>query len=194
MAVSPCILYYESRRQNTMVYTVEEKLQVIKLYLERGIIRYPEGATARQKENIRKKIRKWVGVYKEKGEEGLAPKRKSYSYKDKKFAIERLLAGESKYQVAFSMGLSDTDTLRKWMNKYRKYGFDAFKEDASQSQRYFDKTLQRKEQLKALEEEVKVLERENKELKAEIEYLKKLIALVQEKGQRTKINASSLEN
>ena len=78
-----------------MVYTKEEKLEVIRLYLDFGIIKYPEGITAQQKENIKKRVKSWVGVYKAKGEEGLEPKRKSYSYQDKKHAIERLLAGET---------------------------------------------------------------------------------------------------
>ena len=168
-----------------MVYTKEEKLEVVKLYLEQGIIVYPDNATPQQKENIRKRIKYWVGIYKAKGEEGLEPKRKTYSYQDKKHAVERLLAGESKYQVAFSMGLSDKDTLGRWMSKYRKYGFDGLREFDSQKQRYFGKITKKEEKLKYFEEELKRLVKENKELQAEVDYLKKLIALVQEKGQAT---------
>lgn len=171
-----------------MVYTKEEKLEVIRLYLDFGIIKYPEGITAQQKENIKKRVKSWVGVYKAKGEEGLEPKRKSYSYQDKKHAIERLLAGESKYQVAYSLGIHDTDTLRKWMSKYRKYGFDAFREYDSQKQRYFNKTYRKEEKIKILEEELKRVIKEKHNLEVEVEYLKKLIALVQEKGQVTKID------
>ena len=171
-----------------MVYTKEEKLEVIRLYLDFGIIRYPEGISPQQKENIKKRVKAWVGVYKAKGEEGLEPKRNSYSYQDKKHAIERLLAGESKYQVAYSLGILDTDTLRKWMNKYRKYGFDAFREYDSQKQRYFNKTYKKEEKIKVLEEELKKAIKEKHELEVEVEYLKKLIALVQKKGQITKIS------
>ena len=115
-------------------------------------------------------------------------KKKSYSYQDKKHAIERLLAGESKYQVAYSLGIHDTDTLRKWMSKYRKYGFDAFREYDSQQQRYFNKTYRKEEKIKILEEELKRVIKEKHDLEVEVEYLKKLIALVQEKGQVTKID------
>ena len=37
-----------------MNYTVEEKMRVIKLYLEEGKIEYPPNATPCQKDNIRK--------------------------------------------------------------------------------------------------------------------------------------------
>ena len=79
-----------------MVYTKEEKLRVIRLYLDAGIIEYPPNADIRMKNNIQKRIKKWVGAYKEKGEDALEPRVKHYSYEDKKYAVERLLAGESK--------------------------------------------------------------------------------------------------
>ena len=169
-----------------MVYTKDEKMEIVRWYLDTGKITFPENATHRQKDNIRKRVRYWVGIYKEKGEEGLEPKRKSYSYLDKKRAIERILNGESTYQVAFSLGITDRGTLKKWLNKYRKYGFDAFREYDSQKQRYFNKTLKKEERIKELERELREILDENKQLKVEVTYLKKLIALVQERVQHTK--------
>ena len=159
-----------------MTYTKEEKLKVVKLYLD-GVIEYPPNATAQQKENIRKKIKKWVGVYKAKGEAGLESKVNRYTYEDKKYVVERLLAGESQYQVAFSMGISNTKEMRKWLNKYRLYGWDGLKMDGN-SQKYFNIEKTKATKLKEAEEEIEFLRERVKELNIEIEYLKKLNALV----------------
>ena len=102
-----------------MVYTKEEKLRVVKLYLD-GIIEYPPNATPQQKKNIRKKIKKWVGVFKAQGEEALEPRKKSFTYEDKKFAVERILAGESQYQVAFSLGTQTLWRLENGLNNIKR--------------------------------------------------------------------------
>ena len=56
------LFYYLNIRngERMMVYTKEEKLEVIRLYLDFGIIKYPEGITAQQKENIKKRVKSWV--------------------------------------------------------------------------------------------------------------------------------------
>ena len=160
-----------------MVYTKEEKLRVIKLYLDGGIIEYPPNATATQKDNIRKKIKKWVGVYKAKGEAGLEPKVKRYTYEDKKYIVERLLAGESQYQVAFSLGTESTKQVRKWLNIYRECGWEGLKKDGN-ANKYFAIKKTKATKLKEAEEEISYLRKKIKELNIEIEYLKKLTALV----------------
>lgn len=159
-----------------MVYSKEQKLKIIKEYLD-GQFVYPPNITTQQKENIRKKIKKWVGVYQAKGEEGLEPKVKRFSYQDKKYAIERLLSGESKYQVAFSMGMYDTKRLRTWEKIYRESGFEGLRLDGNK-QKYFTVRVANKTKLKQAEEEIKFLRNKIRELDIEVEYLKKLIALV----------------
>ena len=160
-----------------MVYSKEDKLKVIKLYLDAGIIEYPPNATPMMKNNIQKRIKKWVGVYKEKGEKGLEPKVKRYAYEDKKFAVERILAGESKYQIAFSFGMQDTKQLRKWEKLYREYGWAGLKKDGNK-QKYFNVKASTASKLKEAENEIAFLRTKIKELNTEIEYLKKLNALV----------------
>lgn len=160
-----------------MVYTKEEKLRVIRLYLDAGIIEYPPNADKWMKNNIQKRIKKWVGVYKEKGEEGLEPRVKRYTYEDKKYAIERLLAGESKYRVAFSYGMSDTKLLRKWEKLYLQYGWDGLKIDGNKK-KYFNVKVTNANKLKEAQKEIDFLRQKVKELNTEIDYLKKLIALV----------------
>ena len=159
-----------------MNYTVEEKVRVVRLYLD-GVIEYPPNATPQQKENIRKKIKKWVGVYKAHGEEGLEPKKKSYSYEDKKYCVERLLAGDSQYQVAFSLGTTSTKQVRKWLRIYRECGFEGLKKDGNKT-KYFNIKKTNATKLKEAEEEISFLRSKIRELNIELEYVKKLNALV----------------
>lgn len=167
-----------------MLYTKEDKLRVIKLYLDEGIIEYPPNATTQQKQNIRKRLKKWVGVYKEKGENALEPKKKQYTYEDKKYAIERLLAGESKYQIAFKMGMCDTKRLRIWEKRYKELGWDGLKYDGNKK-KYFNVRVTTASKLKEAEKEIEYLRQKVKELNIEIDYLKKLNALVlKRKGQQ----------
>ena len=165
-----------------MVYTKEEKLRVVKLYLD-GIIEYPPNATPRQKDNIRKKIKKWVGVYKAQGEAALEPRTKSYTYEDKKFAVERILAGESQYQVAFSLGTTNTKDIRKWIRQYQENGWNGLRKDGNKN-KYFNVKVRVTTKLKEAQEEIEFLRKKIKEQSIEIEYLKKLNALVnQRRGQ-----------
>lgn len=160
-----------------MVYTKEEKLRVVKLYLEQGIVEYPINATTQMKCNIRKKVKKWVGVYKEKGEEGLAPQTRSFTFAQKKQAVERVLNGESKYHVAFTMGTTDTKEIRKWVRQYNESGWSGIKD--GNAKKYFNIKKSKSERIKELEKIILDLQENNKKLTAEVKYLKKLIALVQ---------------
>ena len=166
-----------------MVYTKEEKLKIIKDYLDGSFV-YPPNITHQQKDNIKKRIKKWVGAYLAKGEEALEPKVKHYTYEDKKYAVERFLAGESKYQIAFSFGMKDTDTIRQWVRRYQEYGWNGLKTDGN-AKKYFNVKVSIKAKLKQAEEEITFLRTKVKELDTEVEYLKKLIALVnQRRGQQ----------
>ena len=165
-----------------MNYTKEDKLRVVKLYLD-GVIEYPPNATTNQKVNIRKKIKKWVGVYKAHGEVGLEPQKHCYSYEDKKYAVERVLAGESKYQIAYSMGTTSTKEIRKWVRIYQENGWNGLRRDGNRH-KYFDVKARVTTKLKEANEEIEFLRNKVKELNTEVEYLKKLIALVnQRRGQ-----------
>ena len=161
-----------------MNYTKEEKLKLVKLYLD-GTIEYPPNSTSQQRNNIRKKIRKWVGVYKAQGEVGLEPRTRSFSFEDKKYAVQRILAGESQYQVAFSMGTTETKSIRKWIRQYRESGWAGLKD--GNAQKYFNIKKSTKTKLKEAEEEIISLRSKLRELDIEVEYLKKLIALVNQR-------------
>ena len=162
-----------------MVYTKEEKLRIVKLYLD-GIIEYPPNVTPRQKDNIRKRIKKWVGVYKAQGEDALEPRVKSYTYEDKKYAVERILAGESQYQVAFSLGTTNTKDIRKWIKQYQENGWNGLRKDGNRK-KYFNVKVRVTTKLKEAQEEIEFLRKKIKEQNIEIEYLKKLNALVNQR-------------
>lgn len=46
----------------------------------------------------------------------------SYSFETKKKAIEMLLCGMTKQEVADTLGIYDLDRLKVWMRKYREEG------------------------------------------------------------------------
>ncbi|MCF0117376.1 MAG: helix-turn-helix domain-containing protein [Bacilli bacterium] len=169
-----------------MIYSHEEKLRIVKRYL-RGIVDYPPNATPQQKNNILKKVKKWVGVYKKGGAVALKPKNHEYSYNEKKAAVERILNGESKYEVMFSMGMLDSKTLRRWVKSYEECGWIGL--ESKNRGKYFLMKKKNTRRVKTLEEENIELKKENQYLRAQVDYLKKLDALVSKrKGQQTKKN------
>jgi transposase len=93
------------------------------------------------------------------------------------------LAGESKYQIAFSFGMHDTDTIRKWVKDYETYGWAGLKTDGN-AKKYFNVKVTIRTKLKQAEEEISFLRNKVKELDIEVEYLKKLIALVSQRRDR----------
>ncbi len=160
-----------------MVYSKEEKLRVVKLYLN-GVIEYPPNATHHQKDNIRKRIKEWVGLYQAQGEEGLEPKAHAYSFEIKKKAVQMVLDGESRYQVMFKLGIQDRKCIRKWVLKYENGGWNALKEDKN-ANKYFQVGYRGTNRTKALEDEIVSLRKQIQILEAEVDYLKKVQTLIQ---------------
>lgn len=160
-----------------MIYSKEEKLRVVKLYLN-GVIEYPPNATHHQKDNIRKRIKEWVGLYKAQGEEGLEPKNHEYSFETKKKAVQMVLDGQSTYQTMFQLGIKDRNRIRKWMKKYEEGGWKGLKEDKN-ANRYFKTGYRGTQRSKVLENEIINLKKQIQLLEAEIEYLKKVQTLIQ---------------
>ena len=159
-----------------MVYSKEDKLRIIKLYLE-GVDVCPDNLSKQQKANLMKRIKGWVHVYRLHGEAGLEPKTKQYSQKERINAVERVLAGESQYQVSYSLGLSDRGTIRDWIRRYEKYGPEGLKD--GNAAKYFNSITKSVNDTAFLQEENKLLRNKINELEAEIKYLKKLQALIQ---------------
>ena len=160
-----------------MIYTKDEKLRVVKLYLN-GVIEYPPDATHHQRDNIRKRIKEWVGLYKAHGEEGLEPKNHEYPFEIKKKAVQMVLDGQSRYQTMFQLGIKDRKRLRVWIKKYEEGGWPALKEDKNAS-KYFKTGYRGTKRAKALEDEIVSLKKQIQLLETEIEYLKKVQTLIQ---------------
>ena len=159
-----------------MNYTKEDKLRIIKLYLD-GISPYPDDLSSSQKNNLKKKIKKWVNIYKQHGEEGLEPKVHRFTTEERLNAVERVLKGESRYQVAYSMGIHDRKTIGKWIARYLKDGKAGLK-DGNNSV-YFNPGVKNKDSTSFLLEENARLKERVSELETEVVYLKKLQALIQ---------------
>lgn len=160
-----------------MIYTKEEKLRVVKLYLN-GVIEYPPDATHHQRENIRKRIKEWVGLYKAQGEQGLEPKNHEYTFETKKKAVQMILDGHSTYQTMFQLGIKDRKRIRIWMKKYQEEGWNGLKIDKNAT-KYFKTGYRGTKRTKALEDEIVSLKKQIRLLEAEIDYLKKVQALIQ---------------
>ena len=160
-----------------MIYSKEEKLRVVKLYLN-GVIEYPPNATHHQKDNIRKRIKEWVGLYKAGGEEALEPKCHEYSFEIKKKAVQMVLDGHSRYQTMFQLGIKDRKRLRIWIKRYEEQGWKGLKYDGN-ANKYFQTGYRGTKRTKALEEEILSLKKQIQTLEVEIEYLKKVQALIQ---------------
>ena len=159
-----------------MIYSKEEKLRVVKLYLD-GVIEYPPEATHHQRDNIRKRIKEWVGLYKTHGEEGLEPKCHEYPFEIKKKAVQMVLDGHSRYQTMFQLGIKDRKRLRIWIKRYEEQGWKGLKYDGN-ANKYFKTGYRGTKRTKALEDEIISLKKQIQLLETEIEYLKKVQTLI----------------
>ena len=159
-----------------MIYSKEEKLRVVKLYLD-GVIEYPPEATHHQRDNIRKRIKEWVGLYKTHGEEGLEPKCHEYPFEIKKKAVQMVLDGHSRYQTMFQLGIKDRKRLRIWIKRYEEQGWKGLQYDGN-ANKYFKTGYRGTKRTKALEDEIISLKKQIQLLETEIEYLKKVQTLI----------------
>lgn len=73
------------------------------------------------KHSCSKKVREWVKLYEYHGEEGLSLRYHKRTIKEKEHAVEMFLAGESKTDIAASLGISKS-VLYKWVTLYSKGG------------------------------------------------------------------------
>ena len=154
-----------------MKFTKEFKLEMVKKYLNGEIIpKFGDGS----KHTCSKTVRTWVKLYEYHGEEGLSHRYHKRTIKEKEYAVNRFLAGESKANVAASLGISKS-VLSGWVSLYSKGGISSIELNhlSGRPPKMSKNTPGRKTRAE--------LEKENKYLKAEVEYLKKLDALVQKR-------------
>lgn len=154
-----------------MKFTKEFKLEMVKKYLNGEMIPMFGNGT---RHNCSKTVRTWVKLYNYHGEEGLSHHYHKRTVMEKKNAVERFLAGESKQDIAASLGIAKS-VLSKWTSLYAKGGVSGIELNhlSGRPPKMSKKTPGRKTRAE--------LEKENNYLKAEVEYLKKLDALVQKR-------------
>ena len=155
-----------------MKFTKEFKLEMIKKYLNGEVIpRFGDGS----KHTCNKTVRTWVKLYQHHGEEGLSHHYKKHTIREKEDAVIRFMNGESREDIAASLGISRS-VLLQWSRLYSKGGLSGIELNHLSGRPPIMSNKKNPGRKTRLE-----LERENNALKAEVEYLKKLNALVQKR-------------
>ena len=147
-------------------------------YKNNGYTPIVEGCSRR---TMYEHIRKWAKVYDFYGESGLEHRNRHWTYEDKINAVQRVLDGESYYEVAHSLGMSTESQLLTWHRKYLELGWDGLKLDGRGRKRKMGNKPIKPSKSKSQAEEIVELRKRLEYLEAENAYLKKLAALVQQR-------------
>ena len=111
-----------------MKWTFEQKLSWAKAYIAGELVPVPAGflGTLRR---WHERVKRWVNVLVEYGEEGLNPsgRHRSFSPEFKLEAVTRVLSGESARAVAYSLGMPNNASVLSWLRAYREKGVDGLK-------------------------------------------------------------------
>ena len=161
-----------------MKFIKEFKLDMVKRYLNgEAIPLFGNGS----RHTCCKTVRTWVKLYHYHGEEGLSHRYHKHTIEEKRQAVIRFMDGESREDIAASLGISKS-VLLQWSRLYLKGGLAGIELNHLSGRPPIMSTKKNPGRKTRAE-----LERENEYLKAEVEYLKKLDALVQKrKVQRQK--------
>lgn len=159
-------------------YSDEFKLQIVREYLEGKSGGY---RILQEKYGVDKgQIRLWVNLYEAGGMEGLIRVRRTYDGEYKIHVVEyKHEHASSLRQTAVHFGIQNLSTIARWERIYHEEGKEALFEERrgrkrKMSTKNFPKSKKNVNENEDLLKEVQRLRMEN-------EYLKKLIALVQER-------------
>ncbi len=161
-------------------YSNELKLQIVMEYLEgkNGGLRI---LAAKYGIDDHSQIRKWVNLYMEGGVEYLAKTTRTYSGNFKVHVVEYMHQHSmSMKQAAAHFGIQSDVTVKKWERIYYEEGIEALYEERRGRSRNMSDKKQGRPPKKDVNENEDLL-KEVRRLRMENEYLKKLIALVQER-------------
>lgn len=156
-----------------MKWTKEEKIAYAKKHLAGEPAGCPPGW---KRKNFRNMVRYWASLYERFGA-GAFDRRRAIPPDERLSAVMRVLGGESLTQVARSLGLLGTESLRSWRDKYLKGGPEAIDCNRGRASPMPKKPPKKTAKEKELEDKIRRLEIENL-------YLKKLNALVREREDR----------
>ena len=157
-------------------YSYEEKLEAVLRVVEDGM--FAENS-ARILGTSKSHVRRWVGLYRQFGCEGLLLKHGTYDGKFKISVIEYMHENHlSLFQTAVKFGIPNDATVGKWERIYYEEGPEAlFRENRGRSKTMNSKPSKKKMDKQTEEDLIAEVQR----LRMENEYLKKLQALVQER-------------
>lgn len=150
----------------------ELKLEIAKRYLH-GFISYRDLALETGVDDS--SIRYWVKLYQHHGDQAFAFPYTNYSAAFKLEVIQFIeRTGYSIREASAMYHIPDSSMVRRWREKWRKDGHDAFLIFEKGSKAMSKKTNNENKSMESIK-------KENERLRAENAYLKKLSALVQEK-------------
>ena len=161
-----------------MRWTKEEKLKMVLEYENNGVIPRVAGCS---RKTLTRTLVSWARVYELYGESGLEHRSRHWSYEDKINAVQRVLNGESYYEVAHSLGMLDKGQVMTWYRKYLELGWDGLKLDGRGRKRKMGSKPIKPSKSKSQADEIVELRKRLEYLEAENAYLKKLAALVQQR-------------
>ena len=161
-----------------MRWTKEDKLKMVLEYKKNGFTPTVEGCS---RETMHNRILKWAKVYDIYGENGLEHRSRHWTYEDRINAVQRVLSGESYYEVAHSLGMPIETQILNWHRKYLELGWEGLKLDGRGRKRKMGNKPIKPSKSKSQAEEIVELRKRLEYLEAENAYLKKLAALVQQR-------------
>ena len=147
-------------------------------YKNSGYIPYVSGC---KRVTFTRKLVSWTRVYELYGESGLEHRVRHWTYEDKIKAVQRVLDGESYYEIAHSLGMSCNTQILTWHRKYLELGWDGLKLCGRGRKRKMGNKPVKPSKSKSQTEEIVELRKRLEYLEAENAYLKKLAALVQQR-------------
>ena len=108
-----------------MKWTFEQKLAWAKAYIAGEFVPIPIGFPGPM-EKWHRRVREWVHVLLEYGEEGLNPsgRHRSFPPELKLTAVKRVISGESARAVAYSLGMPNHGRVAAWVRAYREKGYE----------------------------------------------------------------------
>jgi len=115
------------------------------------------------------------------GENGLVHRYRWWKFDNKINAVYRVLNGESYYEVAYSLGMSNKATILSWHRKYLEFGQNGLKLDKRGRPKKMGNKPTKPTKSKFQTNELTDLKKRLKYLEAENAYLKKLAVLVQQR-------------
>jgi len=158
-------------------FTAEEKIQIVKHYLNGYVSYYDLQKTYHVSESV---IRGWVKLYEDQGANAFF---KPYTKHSQQFKLDVLQymneTGASSYEAAAIFNILSPSLVRRWRKLVERDGVDALKPKKKGRLAMKKETKSNVKKQLPVEGSIEALQAENERLRMENTYLKKLNSLVQ---------------